>query len=89
VIVGQAAIGEHRSMTSPRRLTFVVGTSLLTASIATGCKSQPTVNPGPEPPHVNTAVPAEAPADETAPDETAPDEPEPEEPNVNTVAPGK
>jgi hypothetical protein len=81
VIVGQAAIGEHRSMTSPRRLTFVVGTSLLTASIATGCKSQPTVNPGPEPPHVNTAAPAEPPADATTeePEEAPPTE------IVNTV----
>jgi hypothetical protein len=77
-------------MTSPRRLTFVVGTSLLTASLASGChKSQPTVNPRPEPPHVNTA-PTQDPADETAPDATT-EEPEAEETpkQVNTVAPGK
>jgi hypothetical protein len=84
VIVGQAAIGEHLSMTSPRRLTFVVGTSLLTASIATGCKSQPTVNPGPEPPHVNTAAPAEPPADETDAPAEEPEEAPPTE-IVNTV----
>jgi hypothetical protein len=73
---------------SPRRLTFAVGTSLLTASLVTGCKSQPTVNPGPEPPHVNTAAPEEPAPEEPAPDATtdAPEEPPPEDgPNVNTV----
>jgi hypothetical protein len=74
-------------MTSPRRLTFVVGTSLLTASLASGChKSQPTVNPRPEPPHVNTVAPAESPADEATTDapETEPEQPD-DGPNVNTV----
>jgi hypothetical protein len=76
-------MGEHLRMSpSSRRLTFVVGTSLLTASLATGCKkSEPTVNPGPnEPPHVNEGP---------APEEAAPEEdsgPPPEDaPNVNTV----
>lgn len=81
---------------SPRRLTFVVGTSLLTASLATGCKSKPMVNPGPETPIVNTAPTPDAPADETAPaDEIAPadaptDAPAEEDPkHVNTVHPGE
>jgi hypothetical protein len=79
-----------------RRLTFAVGTSLLTASLAAGtvgCKSQPTANPGPEPPHVNEGpAPDEPTAEEPAPEEEpAPDEivntvpSEPSEPNVNTV----
>lgn len=72
---------------SSRRLTFVVGTSLLTASLATGCKkSEPTVNPGPEPVHVN-----EGPApEETVPEETpdaATDAPAEEDPNAEAVAP--
>ena len=73
-----------------RRLTFAVGTSLLTASLAAGtvgCK-KPTANPGPEPPHVN-----EGPAPEPEPhvnegpeaDEPAPEEGEPGDEIVNTV----
>lgn len=80
-------MGEHLCMSpSSRRLTFVVGTSLLTASLATGCKkSEPTANPGPqEPPHVNTAVPDEPAPDEPAPEES-PDAPAEDGPNVNTV----
>jgi hypothetical protein len=84
MVAGWSAMGEHWCMSpSSRRLTFAVGTSLLTASLVSGCKkSEPTVNPGPEPVHVN-----EGPApEETAPEETAPDEPAPEDgPNVNTV----
>jgi hypothetical protein len=79
-------MGEHVRMSpSSRRLTFVVGTSLLTASLATGCKkSEPTVNPGPaEQPHVNEGP---APEDEPAPEEN-PDAPadEPSTEIVNTV----
>lgn len=68
-----------------RRLTFAVGTSLLTASLAAGTAgcNKPTANPGPEPPHVNEGP---------APDEPTPEEPAPEEepapddgPHVNTV----
>lgn len=90
IIVSDAAMGEHLRMSpSSRRLTFVVGTSLLTASLTTGCKKdQPTANPGPEPIHVN-----EGPApDETTPEETletetdGPDDaPAQEPPMVNTV----
>lgn len=83
-------MGEHLRMSpSSRRLTFVVGTSLLTASLATGCKKdQPTANPGPEPVHVNT-VPSEEPAaDEPAPDadvDAGTTDAPSDEPNVNTV----
>jgi hypothetical protein len=38
-------------MSSPRRLTFAVGTSLLTASLTLACEPKPTVEPGPT--HVN------------------------------------
>jgi hypothetical protein len=75
-------------MHSPRRLTFTVGTSLLTASLVTaGCAKNATVNPKPEPPHVNEGPAPDEPApDEPAPDEPAPDEPAPDEgPIVNTA----
>jgi hypothetical protein len=78
-------MGEHLRMSpSSRRLTFAVGTSLLAASLVTGCKkSEPTVNPGPEePPHVNTAA-TDEPTPEGNPDDAP--EPEPDGPNVNTV----
>lgn len=75
-----------------RRLTFAVGTSLLTATLATGCSKNHTVNVKPtDEPHVNTGQepapeeqPADAPADET-PDAEEPTEPPPDGPNVNTV----
>ncbi|MCA9652181.1 MAG: hypothetical protein H6712_18725 [Myxococcales bacterium] len=72
-------------MDRSRRLTFTVGTSLLTASLATGmvgCAKKQTVNvhPDEEPPHVN-----EGPVDE--PDEPEPDDdaapPDVEPPDVN------
>jgi hypothetical protein len=61
---------------SPRRLTFAVGTSLLTASLATACADKPHVNvrsPQPEE-HVNEG-PEQAPAPEETPDPQ--DSPEP------------
>ena len=76
-------------MHSPRRLTFAVGTSLLTASLVTvGCAKNATVNVKPEePPHVNEGPATDEPTtDEPATDEPATDEPPPEDgPNVNTV----
>lgn len=78
---------------NPRRLSFAVGTSLLTASLAAGTAgcNKPTANPGPEPPHVNEG-PAPQPEDEPhvnegpEGDEAAPEDAEPpDEPNVNTV----
>jgi len=69
--------------TSSRRLTFAVGTSLLTASLsvgAVGCKKA-TVNEGPEPPHVN-----EGPAPDPEPTVNPVEEGEPDAPEmVNTV----
>jgi hypothetical protein len=84
-----------------RRLTFAVGTTLLTASLAAiGCKPQHTVNvKPPEEPHVNEGPETEehvnegpeADPDAESPDAESPegDGPPPEDqPNVNTV-PGK
>lgn len=83
----------------PRRLSFAVGTTLLSASLATGVAGcdKKTSNPGPEPPHVNEG-PEEAPPDvNVAPEPDEPDAAEdgadeageepaaPDEPNVNTV----
>jgi hypothetical protein len=85
IIAAGSAMGEHLCMSpSSRRLTFIVGTSLLTASLATGCKKgEPTVNPGPEEaPHVNTAAPDEPAPEETAPEETAPEETPEETPDA-------
>jgi hypothetical protein len=66
---------------TPRRLTFAVGTSLLTVSLATsvvGCKKA-TANPGPEqPPHVNEGPTPEEPAEPTEIVNTVPSEPSPE-----------
>jgi hypothetical protein len=78
-------VGEHLRMNpSSRRLTFVVGTSLLTASLATGCKkSEPTVNPGPEPVHVNEGPAPEEAAPEETTDAPAEDAPAEEDPNAN------
>jgi hypothetical protein len=83
---------------NPRRLTFAVGTTLLTASLSTtvvGCQKKivnegpehpPHVNEGPTPeqedPSVNEGPEEEAPAEEAPAEETPPDGP-----NVNTVAP--
>jgi hypothetical protein len=85
-------MGEHLRMSpSSRRLSFVVGTSLLTASLATGCKkSEPTVNPGPEveAPHVNEGPEPVEPGSEENPDATtdaASDELEPDEPATVNV----
>lgn len=69
---------------SPRRLQFVVGTSLLGASLSLGCASK--AEPEPEPPHVNTAKQGEgATPTNTAPveDPATPDEPAP----TDTAAP--
>jgi hypothetical protein len=58
---------------SPRRLTFAVGTSLLTASLATvACADKTHVNVRPPQPeeHVN-----EGPEPEQAPEQTAPEQP--------------
>ena len=69
----------------PRRLTFAVSSSLLTASLAigvAGCDGQPTANPAPEPepepPNVNVAA--------EGPEEPAPeDKPKKDKPKyVNT-----
>jgi hypothetical protein len=64
----------------PRSLTFAVGTSLLTASLATTGCSKPRVNQGPEPPHVNTAAPT---TDDTT--EPTPESPPADDTFVNTV----
>jgi hypothetical protein len=78
----------HRSVTHPRRLSFAVGTSLLTlsASLAIGCKPK-IVNEGPqEPVHVNEGPadpPTEEPSDEQ-PDAEAPDAESPtDDPSVD------
>jgi hypothetical protein len=77
---------------NPRRLTFAVGTTLLTASLSTtvvGCKKN-TVNEQPEPPHVNEG-PApeehvnEGPEEDPAAQEAGSDPSEEDGPNVNTV----
>lgn len=69
-----------------RRLTFAVGTGLLTASLSTGmvgCKKHPSINPGPEEtPHVNEGPEAEEPTPE---EEPAAEEPEGGTEIVNTV----
>jgi hypothetical protein len=76
-------------MHASRRLTFAVGTSLLTASLATaGCSKNHTVNvkPPEDPPHVNEGPETEEPPAEESPDAPtdAPEE-QPDGPNVNTV----
>lgn len=60
-----------------RRLTFAVGTSLLTASLATsGCSKHHTVNVKPtDEPHVNEGPQPEEPATETPEDPEAVEEP--------------
>jgi hypothetical protein len=87
---------DGRMSPSPRRLTFAVGTSLLTASLATAaCAKQPRVNTRPEqppleivnegpetPPEEQPA--AEEPAAEEQPVETA-DAPQVEEPRTVNV----
>jgi hypothetical protein len=82
---------------SPRRLTFAVGTSLLTASLATvACARQPHVNTRPEQPplEIVNEGPEPAPEEQPAPEETsAPeqtpvattDEPEVEEPKTVNI----
>ncbi len=81
-------------MTHPRRLSFVVGTSLL-ASLSIGCAGKTPnpdnnvhVNEGPAPdPQVNVAQPAEPPVETPTeePTETPTEEPEPaEDVHVNT-----
>lgn len=81
-------------VTTPRRLSFVVGTSLLglSTSLSLGCKP-PIVNEGPqEPPHVNEGPQpdpeddADAGSVDDEPEEAPPAEPEVEEPSyVNTA----
>jgi hypothetical protein len=70
-----------------RRLTFAVGTSLLTASLATaGCSKNHTVNvKPPEEPHVNEG-PTESP-DAEAPDAEAPDAEAPDAESPDADAP--
>jgi hypothetical protein len=68
-----------RGMTHPRRLSFAVGTSLLTlsASLAIGCKPK-IVNEGPhQPVHVNEGPVAEQP-DAEEPDAEQPDAEQPD-----------
>jgi hypothetical protein len=84
-------MGEPMPMHASRRLTFAVGTSLLTASLAaTGC-AKPHVNTRPpdEPPHVNEGPEEGAPEDgapeDGAPEDTTAPEEQPDGPNVNTV----
>ena len=82
---------------SPRRLTFAVGTSLLTASLATvACADKTRVNVRPPEDLVNEG-PVQAPeesapdasVDDAATDETEQPEPGKEEPRtVNTRGPG-
>lgn len=80
-------------MTHPRRLSFAVGTSLLTlsASLAIGCKPK-IVNEGPqEPVHVNEGPQSEPPDDADAgsvddePEEAPPAEDEPAHVNTQPV----
>lgn len=82
---------------APRRLTFAVGTSLLTVSlVSAACAKPPIVNTRPPEPeeHVNEGPETEAPETEAPEsDSSETDAPEPEQPedgpNVNTVSPGE
>ena len=75
---------------APRRLTFAVSATLLTASLSSGC-SKPIVNTVPESPpdgpHVNPAGPSDEP-DVDAPDADAPegeDEERPPKPDPGPI----
>lgn len=73
-------------MTHPRRLSFVVGTSLLTltASLTIGCKPKH-VNEGPQEPVVNER-PADPPADPPL-EEPVDEQPDTETPDAETPPP--